>query len=100
MSKSEVLTALWTGAFFLVHLGVIARVILRPHRAPAPLVAWVLFIIVRASVAPPACESPVRSPGRHARPYQGPGNGFAESATENPRDFRPPLPTRTLGQWL
>jgi hypothetical protein len=32
MTKIQVLTALWTVAFLLVHLGVIARVILRPHR--------------------------------------------------------------------
>src|SRR4029450_11675510 len=46
MTKSEVITALWTGAFFLVHLGVIARVILRPHREPASRVAWLVVIIV------------------------------------------------------
>src|SRR5207249_10008573 len=41
-----VLTALWTGAFLLVHLGVIARVILRPHRQPASRVAWIVVMIV------------------------------------------------------
>ena len=46
MTKSEVLTALWTGAFLLVHLGVIARVILRPHREPASRIAWIVVIIV------------------------------------------------------
>src|SRR6188472_485222 len=46
MTKSEVLTVLWTGVFFLVHLGVIARVILRPHREPASRIAWIVFIIV------------------------------------------------------
>ena len=46
MTESEVLTALWTGAFLLVHLGVIARVILRPHREPASRVAWIVVIIV------------------------------------------------------
>ena len=46
MTESQVLTALWTGAFFLVHLGVIARVILRPHREPASRVAWIVVIIV------------------------------------------------------
>jgi len=46
MTKSEVLTALWTGAFFLVHLAVIARVILRPHREPASRIAWLVVIIV------------------------------------------------------
>ena len=46
MTEIQVLTALWTGAFLLVHLGVIARVILRPHREPASRVAWIVFIIV------------------------------------------------------
>src|SRR5437899_11041995 len=46
MTESQVLTALWTGAFLLVHLGVIARVILRPHREPASRVAWIVVIIV------------------------------------------------------
>src|SRR5437868_8729218 len=46
MTETQVLTALWTGAFLLVHLGVIARVILRPHREPASRVAWIVVIIV------------------------------------------------------
>jgi cardiolipin synthase len=46
MTKTEVLTTLWTGAFLLVHLGVIARVILRPHREPASRIAWIVFIVV------------------------------------------------------
>src|SRR3954466_15317067 len=46
MIESQILTALWTGAFLLVHLGVIARVILRPHREPASRIAWVVVIIV------------------------------------------------------
>src|SRR5262245_9950394 len=46
MTDSQVLTALWTRAFDLVHLGVIARVILRPHRVPASRIAWIVVIIV------------------------------------------------------
>jgi len=46
MTKTEILTALWTVAFLLVHLGVIARVILRPHREPASRIAWIVFIVV------------------------------------------------------
>jgi cardiolipin synthase len=46
MIESEVLTAVWTGVFFLIHLGVIARVILRPHREPASRIAWIVVIIV------------------------------------------------------
>jgi hypothetical protein len=46
MTKIQILTALWTGVFLLVHLGVIARVILRPHREPASRVAWIVVMIV------------------------------------------------------
>ncbi|HMH43801.1 MAG TPA: PLDc N-terminal domain-containing protein, partial [Pyrinomonadaceae bacterium] len=46
MIESQILTALWTGVFLLVHLGVIARVILRPHREPASRVAWIVVMIV------------------------------------------------------
>src|SRR5436309_1233295 len=46
MTETQVLAALWTAAFLLVHLGVIARVILRPHREPASRVAWIVVIIV------------------------------------------------------
>ncbi|HEY4256213.1 MAG TPA: cardiolipin synthase [Candidatus Udaeobacter sp.] len=46
MTESQVLTILWAVAFFLVHLGVIARVILRPHRDPASRVAWIVVMIV------------------------------------------------------
>ena len=46
MTETQVLAALWTGAFLLVHLGVIARVILRPHRQPASRIAWIVVIIV------------------------------------------------------
>src|SRR5215203_2020080 len=46
MIESQVLTAVWTVAFLLVHLGVIARVILRPHREPASRIAWIVVIIV------------------------------------------------------
>src|SRR4051794_16386339 len=46
MTKIQILTALWTGAFLLIHLGVIARVILRPHREPASRIAWIVVIIV------------------------------------------------------
>ena len=46
MTESQIVTALWTGAFLLVHLGVIVRVILRPHREPASRVAWIVVMIV------------------------------------------------------
>jgi len=50
MTESQVLTALWTGAFLLVHLGVIARVILRPHREAGSRVAWIVCHIVPAVI--------------------------------------------------
>src|SRR6478672_9109842 len=46
MTESQVIAALWAGAFLLIHLGVIARVILRPHREPASRVAWIVVMIV------------------------------------------------------
>ena len=46
MTENQVLTALWAGAFLLVHVGVIVRAILRPHREPASRVAWVVVMIV------------------------------------------------------
>ena len=46
MTETQVLTALWTGVFLLMHLAVIARVILRPHREPASRIAWIVVIIV------------------------------------------------------
>src|SRR5437773_7144969 len=46
MTESQVVTALWAGAFLLVHLGVMARVILRPHREPASRIAWIVVMIV------------------------------------------------------
>jgi cardiolipin synthase A/B len=42
----QLLTALWTGLVFLVHLAFVARAILRPHREPAARVAWVVVIMV------------------------------------------------------
>jgi cardiolipin synthase A/B len=46
MTDRQVITALWTGAFLVIHLAVIARVILRPHRDPASRIAWIVVIIV------------------------------------------------------
>jgi cardiolipin synthase len=42
----HLLTALWEGLFFLVHLAFVARAILRPHREAASRVAWVVVILV------------------------------------------------------
>src|SRR6201982_3891978 len=46
MTESQVIASLWGGAFLLVHLGLIASVILRPHREPASRVAWIVVMIV------------------------------------------------------
>jgi cardiolipin synthase len=42
----HLLTALWQGLIFLVHLAFVARAILRPHREAASRVAWVVVILV------------------------------------------------------
>jgi cardiolipin synthase len=44
MSESQFLAVLWTGGYFVIHVGVMARAILRPHREPASRVAWVVVI--------------------------------------------------------
>lgn len=46
MTDSQVLTVLPASLFLVVHLGFIARAILRPHREPASRVAWVVVIAV------------------------------------------------------
>jgi cardiolipin synthase A/B len=46
MTDTQLLAALGTGIYALVHLGVMARAILRPHREPASRVAWVVVIVV------------------------------------------------------
>jgi cardiolipin synthase len=46
MTDHQILTALWTGLCFLVHLAFVARSVLRPHREPASRVAWVVVIMV------------------------------------------------------
>src|SRR5262245_60123601 len=42
----SLLNVLWMGLIFLVHLGFVARAILRPHREPASRIAWVVVILV------------------------------------------------------
>src|SRR4051794_36299581 len=44
-TENIMLTALWTGLLFLIHLAFFARAILRPHREPASRVAWVVVMI-------------------------------------------------------
>src|SRR5437660_9976484 len=46
MTESQVLERLLTRALLLSHRGVIARVILRPHRQAASRVAWIVVMIV------------------------------------------------------
>jgi cardiolipin synthase A/B len=50
MTDNQVITALGTGTFLLIHLAVIARAILRPHREPASRVAWVVVIVVLPAI--------------------------------------------------
>ncbi len=44
--EAYLITLLWTGLVFFVHLAVAARAILRPHRDPASRVAWIVIIFV------------------------------------------------------
>jgi cardiolipin synthase len=46
MTESQVPTVVQAGLLLLVHLGFVARAILRPHREPASRVAWVVVIAV------------------------------------------------------
>lgn len=39
------ITALWTGFVFLIHLAFLARAVLRPNREPASRLAWVVVMI-------------------------------------------------------
>lgn len=45
MIGNSIFSALGTLALLLIHLAVMARVILRPHREPASRIAWLLMII-------------------------------------------------------
>ena len=45
MSGYSFFSALGAAVLFLIHLAVIARVILRPHREPASRIAWIVMII-------------------------------------------------------
>ncbi|MFO0806718.1 MAG: cardiolipin synthase [Gemmataceae bacterium] len=42
---TELITVLWAGLIFLIHLAFVARAILRPHREPASRVAWAVVIL-------------------------------------------------------
>jgi len=44
MTDGQILAALWIACFTVIHFGVMARAILRPHREPASRVAWVVVI--------------------------------------------------------
>jgi cardiolipin synthase len=42
--NAHIVTLLWTGLVFVLHLVVAARVMLRPHRQPASRMAWITVI--------------------------------------------------------
>jgi cardiolipin synthase len=50
MAESSILSALGAVALLLIHLAVIARVILRPHREPASRIAWIVMIIALPAI--------------------------------------------------
>ncbi|MCF7673873.1 MAG: cardiolipin synthase [Akkermansiaceae bacterium] len=45
MTEDHIIALVWPGLFFLTHLAVSLRAILRPHRQPASRVAWVVVIL-------------------------------------------------------
>src|SRR5215470_1780166 len=45
MNGYSFFSALGAAVLFLIHLAVIARVILRPHREPASRIAWIVMIV-------------------------------------------------------
>lgn len=45
MKESHLIVLAWTAFVFLLHLLVVARAIMRPHRQPASRVAWVAVIL-------------------------------------------------------
>ncbi len=42
--NAHIVTLLWTGSVFILHLAVAARAMLRPHRQPASRMAWIVVI--------------------------------------------------------
>ncbi|QJQ07321.1 cardiolipin synthase [Undibacterium piscinae] len=46
MTEQQLFTAIWAVLFFIFHVGLVARAILRPHREPASRIAWVVVIAV------------------------------------------------------
>src|ERR1700759_4309731 len=50
MTESAFFSTLGAFALLLLHLAVIARVILRPHREPASRIAWIVIIIALPAI--------------------------------------------------
>ncbi len=50
MTEHQIVILLWAGLIFLVHIGVMVRTILRPNRAPASRIAWLVVMIVLPGV--------------------------------------------------
>src|SRR6266403_3311664 len=113
MIESQVIAALWAGAFLLIHLAVIARVILRPHREPASRVAWIVVMIVLPVIGiltyillgetsigrrrvSRLCAVLAAMPDL----TKAPGMDSPNLQPKIPETYTPPLPARTLGQWL
>lgn len=44
MTEQQLFTAVWAVLFFIIHIALVARAILRPHREPASRIAWVVVI--------------------------------------------------------
>ncbi len=50
MTEGQIFAALWALLYFLVHVAVMMRAILRPHREPASRVAWLIVMLVLPGV--------------------------------------------------
>ena len=103
MIEGQLLGILWSGLGFLVHLGFVARAVLRPHREPASRVAWVVVILGAAGgrhrgLPPPGGDQHRPPPGSpHARgagavagPGSDSGSDGGDPSTGDPRIVTPP----------
>jgi len=46
VTENQIFAVLWTACYMAIHLGAMARAVLRPHREPASRAAWVVVIVI------------------------------------------------------
>ena len=113
MTESPILATLGALLLFLVHVGVIARVILRPHREPASRIAWIVVIITLPVIGIVAYlllgETNIgRRRVRRMREVlatmpdvaDAPGADAANGSAANPGALHPSVSRRAFGQWF